>query len=109
MHTDQLARNRYYVSAVVDIIAFLAVNQLPLRGDHDSLHSMSESGSGLFLSLFEYTLHKDAELAKIMESIPHTATYTSHDMQHAIIELMSTLVTEHIVEEIGDAVYSVKP
>jgi len=43
-----------------------------------------------------------------MESIPHTATYTSHDMQNAIIELMSNLVTEHIVEEIGDAVYSIK-
>ena len=67
VHTDQLARNRYYVSAVVDIIAFLAVNQLPLRGDHDSLHSMSESGNGLFLSLFEYTLHKDAELVFLFD------------------------------------------
>ena len=82
VHTDQLARNRYYVSTIVDMIAFLAVNQLPFRGDHDSVESMSESGSGLFLSLFLYTLQKDAELAKIMETIPRKATYTSHDIQN---------------------------
>ncbi len=69
VHTDQLARNRYYMSAVVVVIAFLAVSQLPFKGDQDSVESMSESGSGLFLSLFEYTLQKDAELAKIMETI----------------------------------------
>ncbi len=57
--------------AVVNMIAFLALNQLPFRGDHDSVESMSESGSGLFLS-FEYTLQKDAELAKIMETIIYT-------------------------------------
>lgn len=108
VHTDQLARNRYYVSSVVDMIAFLAENQLPLRGDHDSFQSMSEPGSGLFLSLFEYILQKDLELAKIMETIPHTATYTSHDIQNGIIELMSTLVTEHIVGEVGDLFYSIK-
>lgn len=110
VHTDQLARNGYYVSSVVDMIAFLAVNQLPLRGDHDSFQSMSEPGRGLFLSLFEYTLQKDQqkELAKIMETIPHTAIYTSHDIQNGIIKLMSTLVTEHIVREVGDSFYSIK-
>ena len=36
----------------------------------------------LFLSLFEHTLKKDAEMAKIMETIPRKATYTSHDIQN---------------------------
>ena len=62
----------------------------------------------LFLSLFEHTLQKDAEMAKIIETIPRTATITSHDIQNGIIELMSTLVTEHTVEEVGDAFYSIK-
>lgn len=53
--------------------------------------------------MFEYTLGKDPELAKIAPTIPKNATYISHDIQNEIIELMSTLVTEHIVEELGDS------
>ncbi|KAM8769430.1 uncharacterized protein AB9X84_001697 isoform 1-T1 [Acanthopagrus schlegelii] len=32
INTDQLQRNRYYLSAIIDVVEFLAVNQLPFRG-----------------------------------------------------------------------------
>ncbi len=48
INTDQLQRNRYYLSAIIDVVEFLAVNQLPLRGDHDAYSGMSEGGCGLF-------------------------------------------------------------
>ncbi len=51
---------------------------------------------GYFLSLFEFALRKDAELAKIAKTIPRNATYTSHDIQNDLRDVMSALVREHI-------------
>ena len=70
VNSDQLARNRLCVSAIVDIIEFLVSNELPLRGDVDSVYSRDEAGSGLFLSLFDYTLRQNQELAKTFNTIP---------------------------------------
>uniref|UniRef100_A0A1A8US94 DUF4371 domain-containing protein n=1 Tax=Nothobranchius furzeri TaxID=105023 RepID=A0A1A8US94_NOTFU len=106
VHKDQPAHNRYYVSSIIDIVAFLAIN-LPFRGDTDAWESAGQTGSGLFL-LFEFTLEKDPNLAKIIPAIPRNATYTSHEIQNVIIELMSRQVTEHMVEEIGNSFYTVK-
>lgn len=86
-NTEQLQRNRYYLSAIIDAIDFLTVNQLPFRGGNDGFDSMSGDGCGLFLSFFEYTLRKDPALARIAQSIPHNARYTSHDIQNNIIDI----------------------
>ncbi len=106
--TDQLQQNHYYLSSIVDMIEFLCTNQLPLRGDQDAFSSLLDGGSGLFLSLFEYTLRKDPELRNVVKTIPHNATYTSHEIQNQVIEVATTLVTEEIVREVGDAFYTVK-
>ena len=108
INTDQLQRNRYYLSAIIDVVEFLAVNQLPFRGDHDRYSAMNENGCGLFLSLFEFALRKDAELARIAKTIPGNATYTSHDIQNNLIDVMSALVREHIVKEVGESFYTLK-
>ncbi|CAK6975311.1 Zinc finger MYM-type protein 1 [Scomber scombrus] len=76
---DQLAQNRLYGSAIVDIIEFLVSNEPPLLGDVDSVDSRDEAGSGLFLSLFDYTLRQNQELAKAFGTIPKNVTYTSHE------------------------------
>ncbi|KAG9283252.1 hypothetical protein AMEX_G2003 [Astyanax mexicanus] len=108
INNDQLQRNRYYLSAIIDVVEFLAVNQLPFRGDHDAYSGMNEDGCGLFLSLFEFSLRKDAELARISKTIPRNATYTSHDIQNNLIDVMSALVKEHIVKEVGESFYTLK-
>lgn len=41
---------------------------------------------------------QDPELAKTGPTIPNNATYINHDIQNEIVELVSKLVTEHIVE-----------
>ncbi len=109
VHTDQLQRNRYYLSSMIDMIEFLCANHLPLRGDQDAFSSLLDGDSRLFLSLFEYTLRKDPELRNVVKTIPCNATYTSHKIQNQVIEEMSTSVTEEIIREIGDAFYTVKP
>ena len=71
--TGELERNRYYLSSIIDVVEFLAVNQLPFRGDKDSFKDMSDDGCGLFLSMFEYTLRKDEKLQEISKTIPGNA------------------------------------
>ncbi len=84
------------------------MNHLPLRGSTDAFDSLTEDGSGLFLSLFEYTLRKDPELRSVMKTIPHNATYSSHEIQNCVIANMSSLVTEEIVREVADSWYTIK-
>ena len=96
------------MSAIVDIIEFYVSNELPLRGEVDLVDSRDEAGNGLFLSLFDYTLRQNQELAKAFSIIPKNATYTSHDIQNHIIELMSTIVTEQIVKDVGESWFTLK-
>lgn len=99
--TKRLDRNQYYMSSIIDILAFLATHQLPLRGTLDAFDSMGEGGSGLFLSLYQYTLQKYPQLARVVKTIPRNATYTSHDIQNELIEAMSSVVTDAIVSDIS--------
>jgi hypothetical protein len=59
------------------------------------------SSMGLFFSLFEYTMRKDPELTRITKTI-------SPQIQNEIVEIMSKLVTEEIVRQVGDSWYSIK-
>ncbi|KAI2645227.1 Zinc finger MYM-type protein 1 [Labeo rohita] len=108
LNADQLQKNRYYVSSIIDVIGFLVENQLPLRGKLDAFDNMSEGGSGLFLSLLDYTIKKDPLLADAVKTLPRNATYTCHDIQNEIISLLSEVVTEAIVKEVGDSYYTLK-
>ncbi|KAL0968294.1 hypothetical protein UPYG_G00264930 [Umbra pygmaea] len=108
VNADQLRKNRYYVSSLIDVVGFLVENQLPLRGKIDAFDDMSEGGSGLFLSMLYYTIQKDPELANVVKTIPRNATYTCHDMQNELIRTLSNVVTEAIVEEVGDSYYTLK-
>ncbi|ROL48867.1 Zinc finger MYM-type protein 1 [Anabarilius grahami] len=100
LNSDQLGRNRYYLSALFDVVGFLAENQLPFRGSCDAFDDMAEDGSGLFLSLLNYTVKKDPTLSEIIKHIPRNARYTSPDLQNELISIMSNVVTDAIVQEI---------
>ncbi|CAB4065437.1 unnamed protein product [Lepeophtheirus salmonis] len=51
----------------------------------------------------EYTLKKDKDLSRIFGTIPMNAIYTSHHIKNEIIEIMSTIIREETVKEIGAA------
>jgi len=46
----------------------------PIICNRDAFDSLTEGGSGLFLLLFEYTLHKDPGLRSVVKRIPRNAT-----------------------------------
>lgn len=58
LNAEQLQKNRYYMSSIIDIIGFLGENQLPLPGKLDAFDNMAEGGR-VFLSLLDYTIKKD--------------------------------------------------
>lgn len=110
VNEKQLEKNRYYIKSVVEVIQFLCVNELPMRGDGKSgggcLSTSSESRgepSGLFMKLFQYTLSKDRKLSEIMQMIPQNASYTSARIQNEIIDIMKDTVMENVVNDIKEA------
>ena len=81
--------------SIAEVIQFLVVNELPLRGDVEQF----DSGAGLFQNLFMYTLKKDARLQAIAQSVPLNDKYTSPDIQNEIIAGLADVVISHIVHD----------
>jgi hypothetical protein len=95
-----LTKNRYYIKTVFDIIKFLVINELPLRGTYDG---QEKHEKGLFYALFQYTLEKDLKLQECVKLIPKNAKYTSPLIQNEVIGIMSHTVTKKISEEVNSA------
>jgi hypothetical protein len=91
---------RYYIKSIADMIQFLAINELPFRGDYDDEEGCEK---GLFTSLFQYTLKKDEKLASIVHEIPKNATYTSPEIQNDVINIMATMVTKSVADDVKSA------
>ncbi|KAG9261551.1 hypothetical protein AMEX_G25112 [Astyanax mexicanus] len=70
LHQQQLEKKRWLTSHVSEEACASLHPPGVLRGDHDAYSGMNEDGCGLFLSLFEFSLRKDAELARISKTIP---------------------------------------
>lgn len=119
VNDEQLQRNRYYVQSVMDVIFFLASNELSFRVDNDSVdfrllsHNQTldsadmEEPCGLFLKLFQYTITKDDKLRSIIRTIPENACYTSPQFQNEVIGLLANLVRECVVKDLADNWYTV--
>lgn len=95
-----LEKHRYYVKSIVEVIQFLVVNELSLRGNY-VIEEATERG--LFTKLFEYTMKKDKTLAETAVHIPKNATYTSPEIQNEIIQIMAAIVRECIVTDIKNS------
>ena len=103
---NQVMKNRYYFSALIEIVQFLALHQLPLRGNFDAFDDKGNVSSGLFMSLLDFSIKKDSKLAEWVKTIPKNATYTSHEIQDELIAVMKEVLTDEIVREVGEAWYT---
>ena len=74
VNDETLENNRFYVSALIDIVKFLAVEEMPFRGD--------ETLDRKFAHLFEFICQRDSKLTEIVKNIPKTATYNSPFIQY---------------------------
>jgi len=97
VNDEALERNRYYVSSVIQVVQFLVVHELALRGSWDKIHHLD---TGLFTRLFEYTLKKDSKLKAVYDTIPQNAKYTSWKIQNEVIEIMKSVVVANVAEDV---------
>ena len=99
----QIEKNRYYIKSIGEVVKFLAVNELLLRGSLESTHDDQDVSAGLFLKRVEYTLAKDPKLYEITKSIPQNAKYTSKNIQNEIIDTLANLVLHEIKNKYDNA------
>lgn len=95
-----LERNRYYVRSVIEIIQFLAVNELASRGTYNLAEHEEKS---LLKNLFEFTLRKDEKLKECYRQVPKNAFYLSPEIQNELIKLLAETVREDIIEDVKSA------
>ncbi|KAJ8043543.1 Zinc finger MYM-type protein 1 [Holothuria leucospilota] len=94
---ETIDRNRYYLSRIIDVIKFLAVNELPFRGDKEEVGTLN---SGMFLKLVEYSFGMDKKFKEISDTLPQNAKYTSPSFQNEMISILASQVHENIVQKI---------
>lgn len=99
---DVLRLRRYYVQSILDIVIFLASNELAMRGNWDMA---AKTEDGLFQNLFEYTMKKDELLQKAVKSIPKNAKYTSPEIQNELIESAVFCTRQSIVKKVNSSEY----
>ena len=94
---EQIGRNRYYFTRIIEAVKFLVVNELAFRGDSEDLGSIN---CGMFLKLMEYSLKIDAKFKEISVNIPNNAKYTSPTFQNEMISILASMVYNNTIEEI---------
>lgn len=100
LNQNVLEKYRYYIKSIIEVIQFLAVNELAFRGNYEL---DEEKEKGLFQSLFEYTIKKDPILKEAIVHIPQNAKYRSPEIQNQIIQAMSETVRESIAADIQES------
>ena len=99
----EMCHNCKILSHILDIIKFLAKQNIPFRG-HDERSSSSNNGN--FLELVRLQAHFDDVLKQHLQTAPRNSTYLSADIQNQLIQVMGDEVLSRIVEQVRDARFS---
>ena len=97
---QEIARNRLIVTHLLEIIKFIAMQNLPFRG-HDEGRSSTNRGN--FLELVHYQAKYDSVLQQHLNNGSRNSTYLSPDIQNQLIEAMANEVLNTIVQQVKDA------
>lgn len=98
-HREEVERNIEYLSKVFDIIMLLGRQGLSLRG-HDERKESNNRGN--FLEFCEvFAQHDNA----FKESFEKNITFCSKTIQNEVINIISTLLLEQIVNEVKNCIF----
>ena len=92
--------NREVVHRLLDIIIFLAQNNLPFRGHRES---ESARNRGKFLGLVELQARRDPVLKEHLEKSKQNCHYLSPDIQNEFISLLADGVIDKIIVQVKEA------
>lgn len=100
-HNEQVTKNRYVLSKIIDCIKFCGAFELALRGHREDDES---SNPGIFKGLVNFSAELDTSLREHLT----TATVfkgTSKEIQNELLDCMLTVCQENIKQEINSAKY----
>lgn len=93
-YKQEIEKNNYYMNRIVEIITFLSSQGLALRGHDEKVDS---DNRGNFLELCQFFARHDSLFKEGFEKI---TSFCSKMIQNEILEIMSTMLKEKILEEV---------
>lgn len=102
---DQIGENRHYIKTVAEILLLCSKQDIALRGHRESVESANR---GNFLEILQLLARHDPIVRRRISNGPKNATYTSPDIQNALLNVMGNLVRKRICAEVQKAgMYSI--
>lgn len=98
-HNNEVIKNRYIISKIIDCIKFCGAFELALQGDDKTADSKNP---GVFLGLINFTSEIDRSLQEHLQSVT-VINGTSKDIQNDLLESMLDVYYQEIKEEISSA------
>ena len=105
--TAVLERNRYYLKTLAEIVQFLVVNELALRGRNEQFVGEKDfdlcfdSGAGNFVNMIKFTAGQDPQFHEALKLVPQNAKYTSASIQNESIFIFKDMMLCTISKEIN--------
>ncbi|XP_056089373.1 zinc finger MYM-type protein 1-like [Rhinichthys klamathensis goyatoka] len=100
-HNEEVDKNRYILSKLIDCVKFCGAFELALRG-HDETEA--SENPGIFRGLVNFASSLDAALKEHLEGAT-VFRGTSKTIQNELLDCMLTVVKEYIHEEVTAADY----
>jgi hypothetical protein len=101
-HRKLVLDNRHYFRVLCEILRLTACQNIAQRG-HDERKSSINRGN--FLEILSLIARSDPIVKEKTASFGENAKYTSHQVQDALLNIMSSMITSEIKDEISSAVY----
>ena len=96
----EIVQNRTVLSHILDIIKFLAKQNLPFRGHNESSDSANKEN---FLELVHHQAKYDLVLQQHLQKVGRNSTYLSPDIQNQFIQAMADQVLFEISRQVKEA------
>ena len=99
---ELIKKNQHNFQAVSHVLLTRCKQDIAVRGHHESPNSLS---IGNFLEIPSLLSRYDPIIAERLTRGPSNALYTSHNIQNEIINIMGTIVKQHICASVEKAKY----
>ena len=100
--SEMVKKNRHHFQAISDVILTCCRQDIALRGHRETADSLNR---GNFLEILSLLSKYDPIVADRLCRGPQNALYTSHNIQNAIINIMGSIVRQHISTSVQKAEY----
>ena len=105
MVVEKVPEHRTWVEVVFNVVRYLVVNGMPIRGHSENADFQSDSAEGgIYINTFTYLLFKaDPKLKDIAKRLPANAKYMSSDIQNDVIDALYNVAKSKIANKIRKA------